>query len=223
MYSAKLITAVLVLLMGFSLVVFAADEQAPVVPKEKTVLFNGTDLSGWKLFLGDSEIDVTRVWKVKDDMILCAGRPNGYMRTEKAYADYKLHVEWQWVQKPGNSGVLVHMSGEDKVWPRSIECQLQHGSAGDFWVIDGTEFKEHTADSDRVNDRNVKKLHDASEEEPGQWNTYEIICKDDWIVVIVNGVVQNIATGCNVKSGKICIQSEGAPVTFRNIYIEPIE
>jgi hypothetical protein len=211
------------LLAILSLVAFAADEQTPVVPKEKTLLFNGTDLSGWKLFLGDPQADVGMTWKVKDGMIFCAGRPSGYMRTEKAYADYLLHVEWRWAQKPSNSGVLVHMAGEDKVWPRSIECQLMHENAGDFWVIDGTEFEEHAAGGDRVDGRNVKKLHEQSEKEPGQWNTYEIICKDDWIVVIVNGVVQNIATGCNVHSGRVCIQSEGAPIAFRNIYIEPLK
>ena len=36
-------------------------------------------------------------------------------------------------------------------------------------------------------------------------------------------VLQNVATKCSLKSGKICLQSEGTPVEFRNIYIEPVE
>jgi hypothetical protein len=39
----------------------------------------------------------------------------------------------------------------------------------------------------------------------------------------VNGVLQNVATGCSVSSGKICLQSEGTPIEYRNIYIEPLE
>lgn len=199
------------------------EQTEPIVPKEKISLFNGSDFAGWKLFVEDPDFDVSKNWKVKDGLIQCGGRPNGYMRTEKSYANYLLHVEWRWAQKPGNSGVLVHMSGEDNVWPKSIECQLMAENAGDFWVIGGTELKQHADGGDRVNGRNVKKLKAHSENEPGQWNCYDIICKDDWIVVLVNGVLQNVATSCNVKSGKICLQSEGTPIVFRNVYIEPLE
>ena len=71
--------------------------------------------------------------------------------------------------------------------------------------------------------RNVRKLKDSTEKPIGEWNAYDIICKDDWLVVLVNGKLQNIATKCSIKSGKICLQSEGAPIEFRNIYIEPLE
>ena len=57
----------------------------------------------------------------------------------------------------------------------------------------------------------------------GQWNTYDIICKDDWIVVMVSDILQNVATKCFDKSGRICLQSEGTPIEYRNIYIEPLE
>jgi hypothetical protein len=50
------------------------------------------------------------------------------------------------------------------------------------------------------------------------WNS-----KDDWIVVIVNGVLQNVATRCSESFGKICLQSEGIPIEYRNVYIEPLE
>jgi hypothetical protein len=145
------------------------------------------------------------------------------MRTEAEYADYLFHVEWRWPDRGGNSGVLNHMVGEDKVWPKSLECQLASGNAGDFWVIGGFEYKEHAKGGKRVRGRNVRKLKENNEKPIGQWNTYEIICKDDWVVVLTNGVLQNVATKCSLKSGKICLQSEGTPIEFRNIYIEPVE
>ncbi len=194
-----------------------------VVPQEKIVLWNGADYTGWKRFLPDASKDVDETWSIENGILRCTGKPPGYMRTETPYADYHLRVEWRWPANPGNNGVLVHMSGEDKVWPRSLECQLASGNAGDFWVIGGLEFAEHAQGGKRVNGRRTVKLHESSEKPPGEWNQYDIICKDDWVVVLVNGMLQNVATACSDKSGRICLQSEGAPIEYRNIRLEPLE
>ena len=203
--------------------VIAAETGEAVVPKEKIMLWNGTDFTGWKRFLPDASKSVDDTWSIADGLLRCTGRPSGYMRTETPYADYHLHVEWRWPDKPGNNGVLVHMSGQDVVWPRSLECQLASGNAGDFWVIGGFEHAEHAKGGKRVNGRRTVKLHESSEKPAGEWNQYDILCKDDWIVVLVNGVLQNVATKCSDKSGRICLQSEGAPIEYRNIWIEPLE
>ncbi len=202
----------------------------PIVPKEKIMLWNGRDFTGWKLFTLEPEHDVTKTWSVANGVVRCVGKPAGYMRTKKDYANYLFHVEWRWPGKGGNSGALVHMSGPDKVWPKSLECQLASGNAGDFWLIgegrgylENIETREHAKGDDRVKGRRVIKLKDSSEKPLGQWNAYDIICKDDWVVVLVNGVLQNVATKSSITSGKICLQSEGTPVEFRNIYIEPLE
>ena len=202
----------------------------PIVPKEKIVLWNGKDFAGWKLIVRDPKHDVTKTWSVRDGIVRCQGKPSGYMRTEKDYADYLFHVEWRWPEKGGNSGALVHMSIPDNVWPKSLECQLHSGNAGDFWLIGegrkylrNIETAEHAKGDERVKGRKVVKLKTSSEKPLGQWNAYDIICKDDWVVVLVNGVLQNVATKCSITSGKICLQSEGTPVEFRNIYIEPLE
>ncbi len=190
----------------------------PVVPKKKIELFNGKDFTGWKMFIKEPDYDVSKVWSVKDGVIHCVGNPRGYIRTTTDYANYKLRLEWRWAgEKPGNSGVLLHMSEPDKVWPRSIEGQLASGNAGDFWVIGGTEFKEHIG----VEGRRVPKKHESNEKPPGEWNVFEAVCQGDTIRVSINGLLQNEATECNVTSGKICLQSEGAPIEFRHIALEP--
>ncbi len=199
----------------------AADE--PVTPKEKTMLWNGKDFTGWKLFLPGRH-DVTKTWSVEKGIYKCTGRPGGYMRTETSYANYKLHVEWRWPGRGGNSGVLLHMVGPDKVWPKSLECQLQSGNAGDFWSIGGIEFKERAEnEGKRTRGRHTRKLEKSSEKPLGEWNSYDIICKGDNIRVLVNGVLQNVATDVSVAAGRICLQSEGTPIEFRNMYIEPVE
>jgi len=197
----------------------------PIKPGKKIMLFNGKDLAGWKLFIQDETIDVHEIWSVRDGVVDCKGKPNGYMRTKAEYANYKLHLEWRWPDEPTNSGVLLHASGQDNVWPRCIECQLQAGSAGDFVLINGTGITV-----DGRNRQNAKrefveifKKKQSSEKPAGQWNSYDIYCEEDIIRCYVNGVLQNEGTNATDISGWICLQSEGGPVEFRNIYIEPLD
>lgn len=217
---AAIVLLVAVVSLAAMLATAAAQNKGPIVPKKKIVLFNGKDFTGWKLFIPEKEgVDPKSVWSIKDGVIRCKGKPHGYIRTEADYADYIIHVEWRWPEEPTNSGVLLHVQGKDAVWPRMIECQLQSGSAGDFWLIKGVHIdghREHTEDY-----YNVKKLKPSSEKPAGEWNTYEIICKNGTVVPIVNGVVQNVATGAELTFGSICLQSEGSPIEFRNIYLEP--
>jgi hypothetical protein len=187
-----------------------------VAPKGRLELFNRKDLSGWKLFLpGDA--DVTQTWSVKNGVIHCTGKPAGYIRTQQDYRDYKLTVEWRFPATPGNTGVLLHMSEPDQVWPRSIEAQGKFGNQGDLYVIEGTDFKEHRG----VEGRRVPRKVPPNEKAAGEWNTYEIICKGDTIRVSVNGKLMNVATECTVSSGKICLQSEGSPIEIRKVVLEP--
>jgi hypothetical protein len=62
----------------------------------------------------------------------------------------------------------------------------------------------------------------SSEKPAGQWNTYEIYCEKDTIRCSVNGVLQNEGTAATLTAGWICLQSEGSPIEFRNIYIETL-
>jgi hypothetical protein len=193
----------------------ASPAEDAIVPTGATNLLNGKDFTGWKLYL-PGNADVTKTWSIKDGVVACTGKPAGYMRTENAYRDYKLTVEWRFT-RAGNTGVLLHMSGPDKVWPRSIEAQGLHENQGDFFVIDGTEFKEHRG----VEGRRVAKKGPSNEKPAGEWNTYEIVCKGTGIRVFVNGKLMNEATECNVSSGKICIQSEGGEIEIRKVLVEP--
>ncbi len=183
----------------------------------KTALFNGQNLDGWVPVLADPSADPAAVWSVQDGVLRCDGKPNGYIRTEQTYSDYRLHLEWRWPEKPTNSGVLLHITGPDKLWPTCIEAQLMYQNAGDFYAIGGTEFKQLQSG------RRLAKQHDTNETEPGQWNTYDIVCRDNTITLTVNGLVQNRATETSVSAGPIGLQSEGSPIEFRNIYLEPLE
>ena len=195
----------------------------PPSSDQKILLWNGKDFTGWKLFIPDKDIDVNNVWSVRNGVIYCTGSSNGYMRTESRYENYYLHLEWRWPNTPANSGVLLHTSGPDKVWPRSIECQLQAGNAGDLVLIGGTGI---TIDGENLRNTErpfviIPRKKKSSEKPAGQWNTYDIYCQADTIRCYVNGVLQNEGTAVTQTSGWISLQSEGGPVEFRNIYQIP--
>ena len=179
------------------------------------VLFNGKDLSNWKFTLKDRDINPATVFTVRDGVIRISGNPFGYMRTTEMYSDYQLHVEWRYPLEASNSGVFVHAQLPDTIWLRCIECQLKAGNAGDFVCMNGAGMKEQTDPSVKV----VRKLGVSSEKTSGEWNTMEIICRNNSIEVVVNGTLQNKATETSLNKGYICLQSEGKDIEFRNVYL----
>jgi hypothetical protein len=183
-------------------------------------LFNGKDFEGWHFYLKDSNADPKSVWKIRDGEIYCTGNPTGFLRTAEQYGDYKLVLEWRWPEKPGNSGVLLHMSSEEKIWPLCMEAQLMHNRAGDLIGM-GCNFNENKAKKDSPISY-TPRMNESNEKEPGGWNKYEITCKGGTIEASVNGQLQNKATGVNLTKGYIGFQSEGVPIMFRNIRLTPL-
>jgi hypothetical protein len=190
----------------------------PIEVTEPIVLFDGNNLDNWVLYLPEEGADPAATWTVEEGVVKCTGEPAGYMRTKKPYMNYRLSFDWRWPGDGGNNGALIHIQLPDMVWPKSIESQLQSDNAGDFWVIEGTDFDEHTdPENRRVEKRNV-----STEKEAGEWNNMIVECRPESIHVYVNEALQNIATNPTVNSGFIGLQSEGTPVEFRNIRLDPL-
>ncbi|MBN2481487.1 MAG: DUF1080 domain-containing protein [Bacteroidales bacterium] len=179
----------------------------------KILLFNGNDLSNWEFYLADSLADPAKVFLVEDSVIHITGQPFGYMRTKERYADYILHVEWRWPVEATNSGVFIHTQLPDTTWPRCFECQLAAGRAGDFVCMNGATMAEKT---ERIV---VTKMNESNEKPVGEWNTLEVTCAADSIMVVVNGTLQNKGTQVSETRGSICLQSEGKDIEFRNVYL----
>lgn len=198
---------------------------SPLLPAAESVaLFNGRNLDGWTFDVIDPKVKPAEVWSVRDGILICQGRPPGVIRTVKDdYADYELTLEWRWAPdgKPGNSGLLVHTSTprEIFVWPKSLEVQLAHENAGDFWMIGETV----TVEGSTPQGRRWLKRQETSENEPGEWNTMKVRCQGDTVTVWVNGVLMNEGKGLSAKKGAICLQSEGAEIHFRKVELLPLE
>ncbi|RED49255.1 3-keto-disaccharide hydrolase [Seonamhaeicola aphaedonensis] len=194
--------------------------------QKQEYLFNGENLDGWTIFVKDSIIKPNEFFYVSEGVIETVGKPVGYLRTVKEYTSYKLHLEWRYPEKPTNSGVFVHATGEDLIWVGHYQGQLKHENAGDF-IVHGVGRSATLADSTYTSTADHKplipKYEASSEKPPGEWNSYDIICKGDTIELFVNGVLQNVATNCSVTKGSIGLQAEGSKIQFRNLWIEILD
>ena len=199
-----------------------SESKSAVSEDDKAItLFNGKDFEGWYMWSEDADSDPMDVWQVKDGTIWCTGVPTGFLRTTKEYSDYKLVFEWRWPEEPSNSGVLLHMSDGDKIWPLCMEAQLMHQRAGDFIGM-GYKFNDNK-NKKGESVRYAPRMNDSNEKKPGGWNTYEIVCKGDTVELTVNGLLQNKATGVGIRKGFIGFQSEGTPIVFRNLKLTPLK
>lgn len=196
-----------------------------------TSLFNGEDLEGWHADVpaADSDPAVAPSFAVEDGLLVSLGSPGGHLITDEIYQDYRLEVEYRWPGEPGNCGVLVHASTPRrlyKMFPQSIECQMFHGNAGDFWVIGEDisvpDMVERRGPEEKwgVNEgesRRILNLTDGSENPQGEWNLMVIECRGTSIDVWVNGDHVNNGYDCTTDHGQIALQAEGAKAEFRRV------
>ena len=200
--------------------------------KQSTIqLFNGKDLEGWHMDVPvmDNTSNSNAPFIVRDGYLVSLGEPRGHLITNNTYSNYRLKAVYRFTGKPGNCGVLVHASTPRflyQMFPKSIEVQMEHNNAGDFWAIgeditvDNMEErrgpKETWGTTDGFN-RRIKNLTDNSEKELGQWNTMVIECQNNTIKVWVNGDLVNYGYDATTSSGQIAVQAEGSEVEFKTL------
>jgi hypothetical protein len=209
-----------------------------VTPDRVIPMFNGRDLSGWQpdVPAKDKNPDAPDSFIVRNGMLVSLGVPRGHLLTESAYRDYRLQVEYRFAGKPGNCGVLVHASrlrALSAMFPQSIEVQMNHLHAGDFWCIqenievpdmetrrprkEGQKYGGSEGDA-----RRILNLTDNSEKPLGEWNTMVVEARGRTLKVLVNGDLVNEGFGSTADRGRIAIQAEGAEVEFRRVEIGPL-
>ncbi len=211
-------------LSSIALIAFACTQQ----PAQ---LFNGKDLVGWHADVPemDTSKTATSPFIVRNGRLVSLGTPGGHLITDSAYSDYRLRLQYRFAGKPGNCGVLVHASTPRalyQMFPKSIEVQMMHENAGDFWcIVEDIEVpdmekrrgpKENWGITEGK-ERRIINLTDGSEKPVGEWNEMEIECKGNSITVWVNGVLVNQGTNCTASKGQIAIQAEGSEVEFSKI------
>ena len=155
--------------------------------QEYTQLFNGKNLDGWYSYFNaeGKNNDTGHVFSVADGLLHITGKQFGYIVTERSYANFHLVAEFKWGEKKypprendkRDNGIVYYVSQQDHVWPRGIECQIQEGDCGDFWLIDSvTVVIDGVRTASTKNTRAFKKTD--NEKPTGEWNRIEIIANN---------------------------------------------
>ena len=182
----------------------------------------------------DENPDTVRPFLVRDGMLVSLGDPRGHLITDQSYENYRLEVRYRFAGEPGNCGVLVHASTPRalyEMFPKSLEVQMMHENAGDFWcIVEDIEVPDMEARRGPPSEwgitegkkRRILNLTDGSENPVGDWNEMKVECLADEIKVWVNGALVNYGTNCTTRSGQIAVQAEGSEVEFSQILLTPI-
>ncbi len=190
---------VLILLAGF----------AP--PQKKHPLFNGKDLTGWKIY-------GTEKWYVENGLLVCESGPDkqyGYLATDKFYKNFDLTVEFLQVSD-GNSGVFFRSTIEGtKIAGWQCEVAPKGHDTGGIYESYGRGW--------------LKQIEDEKENilKPGEWNTMRLRVVGDRVQTWLNGTQMVDLTDEKIGKGdgSIALQIHeggGIKVKWRNLIIEEL-
>jgi hypothetical protein len=190
-------------------------------------LFNGRDLTGWV-----NANCAPETWSVRDGVIHCTGRPTGALRTDRQYENFILEVEWRHLKSGGNSGVFIWgtpIAAPGVPFLRGIEVQvLDHGydarGKNEWYTTHGDVFPIHGASMKPFGRHNGMRSFPAEERsQPSPaWNHYRILGTNGVLRLQVNGKEVSGGEDCNYRKGYLALESEGAPVEFRNLRIKEL-
>src|ERR1043166_8617888 len=217
-----------------ALFLFLAISSARAADEETFVpLFNGRDLTGWV-----NANCAPETWSVRDGLIHCTGHPTGAMRTERQYENFILEVEWRHLNSGGNSGVFIWgtpIAAPGVPFLRGIEVQVldhgyaeqyekQNGRKPEWFTTHGDVFPIHGATMKPFGRHNGERSFPSEErsKRSPEWNHYRIVCSNGVIRLHVNGKEGSGGEDCNYRKGYLALESEGAPVEFRNLRLKEL-
>lgn len=208
-------------------------------PEGFTNLFNGTDFKGWwgastenpakYLALSPSELekkkkislhDIYTHWSVRDGIIHNDGR-GLFLTTEKNYSDFELQLEYK-LDPKADSGIYLRGIPQIQIWDTTKESSvsLKHGAAkgsGGLWNNPkGSKGREPLVHADKP---------------IGEWNSMTVKMIGEKVTISLNGklVVEQAKLfnyfdkkGPLPKAGPIQLQTHGAPMQWRNIFVKEL-
>jgi hypothetical protein len=193
------------------------DPEPPVVVETPFVLEDGFRLLARADF--DSFQAEEDTWQAIPEGIRCSGKPKGYLHSKESFQNFTLRLSYRFPwpegasdssQFKGNTGFLVYISGEHKIWPVCLEVQGKYAEMGAI-KENGGAARPDINDRDDVR-QNVRKP-------VGQWNDLEIVSRDGHLTVWLNGEEVARSEPAFLSSGPIGIQAEGFPFEVRRMRI----
>jgi len=221
-------------------------------------IFNGKNLDGWKPVVRDQAPgdDPEKIFQVVDGAVHVyrdtpEGKkmPFGVILSDESYTDYRFRFEFKWGTKKfaprqeqiRDAGLLFHVVGPEKIWPMSVECQVQEGDVGDNFLVytigdapvdaSGKKFQDAsqggTFKTFNVPGKVARVVKSETHEHDG-WNTVEVIVRGDSAIYLANGKINNYIVNLRaplgpdqklvpLTAGRLALQCEGAELYYRKM------
>ncbi len=223
-----------------------ADEPAEQTSNVSVKIFD-TNAPGWRQLDGDDFVrvngdDQTLTWEGTE--ALGSGQPIGVTRTNFEVKNFELVIQWKHLKPAGNSGVFawVPMSALKDLPPNQlpntgIEVQmldLDYGrmytektgkpptwftSHGDIFAVGKSSMQPFPP----LSPDGHRSFPSAETTNPhGEWNQYYVRGINGEIRLWVNGVEVSGGRSCSPNEGFLCLESEGSPIRFREIWLREL-
>jgi hypothetical protein len=239
-------TAVL-LVLSLSTAARAADNEPP---PGFTALFNGRDLSGWKVPEGDGGH-----WKVVDGAIdydaQSEARGDKSLWLEREFGDFELHVDWRIKEAPYTNPnvpyILPDGTHARDIHGKELKLALPDADSGIYlrgsgayqvniwcWPIgSGEMYGIRTNPSTAAELRAAVTPRTQADNPVGQWNRFEITVRGNTVWTVLNGKV--VIPGAQIPDlparGRLALQHHGGKrngqwagppslLQYKNIFIK---
>ncbi len=183
--------------------------------------FMALEFADFTPFLAEPEGDEPTWWVEDSEIIRTTGTPRGYLYTNNTFGDFTLRGEFRYVprQEPlppeemdkYNTGFLIYVPDEHKIWPRSLEVQGRFDQIGQV-KSNARDLKINVSLDDQAAREQARKP-------VGEWNAIEIVSKDGAVTSYLNGTKISACEPGELKSGHIGLQAENYAVEFRGLRI----
>lgn len=196
------------------------------VPEGFKPLFNGKDLTGWKVRPGDK----ADVWGADNGILYVNGGGGGWLMTEKEYSDFELRLEFK-LPKAGNSGVALRCALKGNP---HLEAGMEIQLLDDPWYLDEKNYKNLKPTQKTGSIYGIVPPSKDALKPVGEWNQMRIIAKGPHVTVELNGekiVDANLLDhkdkekdhkGMMRPEGHLGLQSHDGRVEFRNLYVKQL-
>ncbi|HMJ89336.1 MAG TPA: DUF1080 domain-containing protein [Candidatus Acidoferrum sp.] len=146
---------------------------APKAERGFVSLFNGKDLSGWKLVGKHGE-----GYGASNGILFCAKGGGGALYYDKQFSDFALRFEFR-LQAGANNGIGIRSPGEGDSAYAGMEIQVLEDTAPQYAKLRPAQYHGSIYD--------VFAAKRGAQKPIGEWNTQEIIANGRHVKIILNG------------------------------------
>ncbi|MFH0989995.1 MAG: family 16 glycoside hydrolase [bacterium] len=195
------------------------------LPQKKTLfsgsLFNGTDLSGWKLIEGKEG-----TWGVKDGILFTMGEGGGWLSTEREFENFQLDLDFK-VPDGGNSGVFIRSPRQGDPAYTGMEIQILDDYAPVYAKLNAWQYCGSLYGVQAASPRASKKAN--------EWQHMQIIAVGPRVKVTLNNQLivdadliahmdkESTHPGLKRRAGYTGLQSHTLRVEYKNIIVKELE